>query len=273
MGPGSLITLLDRPLGVTGVTNPEAATGGQDAASIDDLRSDAPRTVLTLGRAVSITDYQSYAATFAGIAKAYAIWIPNGPGRGVFITVAGVGGASLPAGNPTLTNLVKSLHDYGNPLIPITVQSFLETLFGLSADLQYAPAYDTAAARAGVQVQVLKALYQAYSFEERTFGQGVSADEVSTIIQNVPGVVAVNVTNLFTVATSRAGDLAGQGAFTVSGLNNWLAQHVDLSRPFSDSPSRICPYLPVADAQSIPLPAEILVLDPDPSQVTLGVMS
>jgi hypothetical protein len=273
VAPGTLTTLLDRPLGVGGVTNPEAATGGQDAASIDDLRSDAPRTVLTLGRAVSITDYQSYAATFAGIAKAYAIWIPNGPGRGVFITVAGVGGAALPPGNPTLTNLVTSLQDYGNPLIPITVQSFLETLFGLSADLQYAPAYDNAAARADVQAQVLKALYQAYSFQERTFGQSVSADEVSTIIQNVPGVVAVNVTNLFTVATSRAGDLAGQGAFTLSGLSNWLAQQVSLSRPFSDSPSRICPYLPVADAQSMPLPAEILVLDPDPSQVTLGVMS
>jgi hypothetical protein len=273
VAPGALTTLLDRPLGVSGVTNPEAATGGQDAASIDDLRSDAPRTVLTLGRAVSITDYQSYAATFAGIAKAYALWIPSGPGRGVFITVAGVGGAALPPANPTLTNLVSSLQDYGNPLIPITVQSFLETLFGLSADLQYAPAYDNAAARAGVQAQVLKALYRAYSFEERTFGQSVSADEVSAIIQNVPGVVAVNVTNLFTVATSRAGDLASQGAFTLAGLNNWLAQHVSLPRPFSDSPSRICPYLPVADTQSVPLPAEILVLDPDPSQITLGVMS
>jgi len=273
VGAGTLTTLVDRPLGVSGVTNPEAATGGQDAASIDDLRSDAPRTVLTLGRAVSITDYQSYAATFAGIAKAYAIWIPNGPGRGVFITVAGVDGAALPPGNPTLTNLVTSLQDYGNPLIPITVQSFLETLFGLSADLRYAPAYDNAAARAGVQAQVLQALYQAYSFEERTFGQSVSADEVSTIIQNVPGVVAVNVTSLFTVATSRAGDLTGQGAFTLSGLKNWLTQQVTLPRPYSDSPSRICPYLPVADAQSIPLPAEILVLDPDPSQITLGVMS
>jgi hypothetical protein len=120
---------------------------------------------------------------------------------------------------------------------------------------------------------VLQALYQAYSFAERTFGQSVSADAVATVIQSVPGVVAVNVTKLFTVATSRAGDLASQGAFTLSGLNNWLAQQVSLPRPYSDSPSRICPYLPVANAQSLPLPAEILVLDPDPSQVILGLMS
>ena len=61
-------------------------------------------------------------AAFAGIAKAYAIWIPSGPGRGVFITVAAAGGSALPPGNPTLDNLITALHNYGNPLIPIHVQ-------------------------------------------------------------------------------------------------------------------------------------------------------
>ena len=183
VGPGTLTTLMDRPLGVSGVTNPTAATGGQDPASIDDLRSSAPQTVLTLGRAVSITDYQSYASTFAGIAKAHAIWIPNGPGRGVFLTVAGVNGSALPPGNPTLTNLVTSLHNFGNPLIPITARSFLETLFGLSADLQYDPSYDPPTVKAAV----LQALTQAYSFAARTFGQGVSVDEIAAVIQAVAG--------------------------------------------------------------------------------------
>jgi hypothetical protein len=267
---GSLTTLVDRPLGVSGVTNPESATGGQDAQSISDVRSNAPQTVLTLGRAVSITDYQSYAATFAGIAKAYAIWIPAGPGRGVFLTVAGVDGAELQPGNPTLTNLVTSLKNYGNPLIPITAVSFLETLFGLSADVQYDPAFD----QPTVHAQVLATLSQAYSFANRTFGQGVSVDEVATIIQAVPGVVAVNVKEIHTVATSKAGDLASQGgAFTLTKYANWLMQHVPLPRPFSDSPTRICPYLPVANLTALPYPAEILVLDPDPKAVNLGVMS
>jgi hypothetical protein len=270
VGAGALTTLMDRPLGVSGVTNPEAATGGQDPASIDDLRSAAPQAVMTLGRAVSITDYQSYASTFAGIAKAHAIWISSGPGRGVFLTVAGVNGAALPPGNPTLTNLVASLHNFGNPLIPITAQSFLETLFGLSADLQYDPKYDPPT----VKAQVLQALSQAYSFTARTFGQGVSVDEVAAVIQAVPGVVAVNVTDIHIVATSAGGDLASQaGGFTLSNLNNWLAQQVTLPRPFSDSPTRICAYLPVAGALAVPLPAEILVLDPDPKSVVLGVMS
>ena len=266
---GSISILVDRPLGVSGVNNPQDATGGQDPQSVDDIRTNAPQTVLTLGRAVSITDYENFASTFAGIAKAHAIWIPSGPGRGVFLTVAGVGGAALPPGNPTLSNLVTSLQNYGNPLIPISAQSFLETLFGLAADLKYDPAFDTT----GVKAQVMASLTQAYSFAARTFGQGISADEVAAFIQAVPGVLAVNVTKLYTVATSTAGDLAGQGSFTITKLNNWLAQQVSLTRTASGSASRICAYLPVADPHAVPLPAEILVLDPDPKSVVLGVMA
>jgi hypothetical protein len=265
---GSITILVDRPLGVNGVNNPQSATGGQDAQSVDDIRENAPLSVLTLGRAVSITDYENFAANFAGIAKAHALWIPSGPGRGVFLSVAGVGGAALPPGNPTLGNLIAALQNYGNPLIPITAQSFLETLFGLSADLKYDPSFDQAA----VKTQVLASLAQSYSFAQRTFGQGVSADEVSALIQAVPGVVAVNIKQIHTVATSAAGDLAGSGSFTVTRLNQWLAQQVTLTRVASGSAARICGYLPVAELHALPLPAEILVLDPDPKSVVLGVM-
>jgi hypothetical protein len=267
---GALTTLMDRPLGVSGVTNPEAATGGQDPQSIDGIRTNAPQTVLTLGRAVSITDYQNFAATFAGIAKAYAIWIPNGPGRGVFLTVAGVDGVALPPGNGTLNNLVTSLQNYGNPLVPITAVTFLETLFGFSADLAYRPGSDIPT----VKANVLQALYRTYSFANRDFGKGVSVDEISAVIQAVPGVVAVNVTKLYAVATSQAGDLTGQaGGVTPASLNKWLSQPVSLPRPYMTPLTRICAYLPVPDTQSLPLAAEILVLDPDPKQVYLGTMS
>ena len=88
------------------------------------------------------------------------------------------------------------------------------------------------------------------------------------------GVVAVNVTDLHIVATSAGGDLAGQaGGFSLSNLNNWLAQQVALPRPFSDSPARICAYVPVPGVLAAPQPAEILVLDPDPKSVVLGVMA
>ena len=268
---GTLTTLMDRPLGVSGVTNPQSATGGQAPQSVDGIRSTAPQTVLTLGRAVSIADYESYASTFAGISKAYAIWIPSGPGRGVFLSVAGVNGEALPPSNPTLGYLIDSLQNFGNPLIPITAISFLETLFSLSADVRYDPRYT----QPTVQAQILATLSETYSFVNRTFGQGVSWDEIAAVIQAVPGVIAVNVTSITPGVTSAAGDLAGQGgAFSITKMNNWLAQQITtpLPRPPSD-PSRICPYLPIPSLTALPQPAEILVLDPSPAAVKLGVMS
>ena len=265
---GSITTLVDRPLGVSGVNNPQAATGGDDPQSVDDILENAPLSVLTLGRAVSITDYQNYAQSFAGIAKAYAIWIPSGPGRGVFVTVAAAGGSALPTSNPTLDNLITSLHDNGNPLIPIHVQSFLETLFGLSADIKCHPGYDFDA----VKANVLQQLRQKYSFNARTFGQGVSVDEVAAFIQAVPGVMAVNVIKLETGATSTAGDLSS-GAWSVSAYNSWLSQQVSLTRPPSSSPTRICPHLRLANPGALPYAAEILVLDPNPKNVVVGVMA
>jgi hypothetical protein len=270
VGANTLTTLIDRPLGVSGVTNPSAATGGQDPQSVADIRSNAPLAVLTLGRAVSLADYENYASTFAGIAKAYAVWIPSGPGQGVFLTVAGVNGAALRSGNPTLNNLVTSLRNYGNPLIPISVQSFVETLFGLSADVQYDPGYD----QPTVQALLLQTLSQAYGFAQRNFGQGVSVDEISTVIQNVAGVIAVNVREINVVASSTGGDLTSlSNGFTVSNWNNWMAQQVSVPRPYANSKTSIPAYLPAANTQSLPLPAEILVLDPDPGSVILGVMS
>src|SRR5260370_41976317 len=48
VSPNTVTTLIDRPLGVSGVTKPAAPTRGQDADAIDPLRTCAPPTVLTL---------------------------------------------------------------------------------------------------------------------------------------------------------------------------------------------------------------------------------
>jgi predicted phage baseplate assembly protein len=269
---GALTTLIDRPLGVSGVTNPGPATGGQDPQTVSGIRQNAPQTVLTLGRAVSITDYQNFASTFSGISKAYAIWIPSGAQQGVFLTIAGTNGAELQAGSPTNANLAAALQAYGNPLIPITIQTYVETLFSINANVQYDPAYQQPV----VKAQILETLSGAFNFESRAFGQGVSMDEVSTVIQNVPGVVAVNVTSLVRGSySSQGGDIGQAGAPTVSQWNVWLASLLNppLARPYQDPPNGLCCYMPMASPLSPPQPAEILVLDPRPTGVVLGVMS
>jgi hypothetical protein len=269
VGAGTITTLVDRPLGVGGVSNPMPATGGQDPQSVNDIRANAPLSVLTLGRAVSLADYQNFAATFAGIAKAFALWIASGPYRGVFLTVAGAGGAALPPGNPTLANLVAAFAQWSNPNVAVYAQSFYDTTFRISADLAYDPRRDATVVEAAVRA----ALTCAYSFAARGFGEGVSGDEIAMLIQNVPGVVAVNVTEVAVVATSTAGDL-GSAGYSVSAYNAWLAGALTtpLPRPCAGA-NHICPYVPVAAYGSLPTPAEILVLDPDPKKLVLGAMS
>jgi predicted phage baseplate assembly protein len=269
---GAISTLMQRPLGVGSVVNPGPATGGQDAQSVDDIRANAPQTVLTLGRAVSVVDYQNYAATFAGIAKANAVWIPSGSARGVFVTVASVGGVGLQPGNLTLTNLQTSLTNYGNPLIPVYAATFIETLFDLSAQVAYDPSFSQPA----VTAQILATLAGEYSFANRSFGQGVSAAEVAAVIQGVPGVIAVNVTGITATVSSSAGDLANMnGGFTVSNWQAWVQGQISqpLPRPSSGSGTSICPYVPIASSAGLPLAAEILVIDPNPNNIVLGVMS
>lgn len=268
VGAGSITTLVDRPVGVSGVTNPSPATGGQDPQTVADIKACAPMSVQTLGRAVSITDYQNFAATFAGIAKASALWVPSGFFRGVFLTVAAAGGSALPSGNLTLGNLTAALIAFGNPAIALRVVSFWETLFGLEADLKYDPAYSVD----NVNAAVMALLNSTYGFANRSFGQGVSGDELAALIGGVAGVVAVNVTSVKIIATSAAGDL-GKAGYSVANWQNWIQQQKHPKRERSGSPSAICPYHPMPHRHRLPDPAEILVISPNPSDVVLGVMS
>lgn len=268
VGAGSITTLVDRPVGVNGVTNPLPAAGGQDPQTVTAIQANAPTSVQTLGRAVSITDYQNFAATFAGIAMASALWIPGGFFRGVFVTVAAAGGSALPLGNLTLNNVTAALIAFGNPAIPVRAISFWETLFGLEADLTYDPAYSAAE----VQAAVMALLNSTYSFANRSFGQGVSGDELAALIQGVAGVVAVNVTKVKVIATSAAGDL-GSAGYSVANWQSWISQQKHPKRPRSHSPTAICPYVQTPHRNRLPDPAEILVISPNPSDVVLGVMS
>ena len=267
---GAITTLVDRPVGVSGVTNPQAATGGQDAQSVDDIRTNAPLSVLTLGRAVSLADYQNFAATYPGIVKAAAMWVPSGPYRGIWLTVAASGGTQLLPTDQTWSNLIASLESYGNPNVAVNVQSFYETTFGFSANILYDPAYSQPA----VAAAVMTLLQTTYSFANQTFGQGVYADEIAALIQGVTGVIAVNVSPPKVVATSQAGDI-GSAAFSVAAYYAWSLQAISppLQRPCTTANNGICPFVPVASLTAPPSPAEILVLDPNPINVVLGTMS
>jgi hypothetical protein len=187
------LTLLSGPApSVRSVTNPVSATGGADPEVLADARRNAPLSALTLGRVVSLQDYQDFARMFPGVAKALATWSADGPVRGVMITIAGPGGEVFQDSSQTVINLLAALASVGDPFVPLRVVSFTPLTFTVAGAVKVDQAYDPAAVLAAAGT----ALQAAFSFQARDFGQDVAVSQVLQVIHSVPGVVAVELTSL-----------------------------------------------------------------------------
>lgn len=189
---GQLSLLPARPLGVKEVVNPVKSAGGDDPESLDQARENAPLTVLTLDRLVSLRDYEDFARAFSGVSKALATWTWNVHSRGILVTVAGPEGAEIADNSETHGKLLKALVDYGNPLLPVAVKNYRKVLFRLSGTVSVAS--DHILEKAGVAVK--EALVRQFGFAARGFGRPVAMSEVMAAIQNVPGVVFVDIDKL-----------------------------------------------------------------------------
>ncbi len=115
----TLTQLATRPLGLKGVANPAAALGGTDAEGEDSARRSMPIATRTLGRVVSLLDYEDFALAFAGIAKAQAAVLPLRGGRTIVVTVAAEDGAPIDSASPVWNNLLAALHAAGDPLVKV----------------------------------------------------------------------------------------------------------------------------------------------------------
>ena len=200
---GQLTQPLDRPQGLQSVTNPAAATGGEDPATAADARQSAPLPTLMLDRIVTLEDYQNFALNFGGIGMALATWTWFGTTRGIFLTVAGDGGIVLNANDLVVQNLTLAIQDYGLPYVPVAIASYVPVLFEIAAQIKVdAPMYDATL----VIAQVWQSLATAFAFGMLAPGEGIAASRIIEIAQGVPGVIALQLT-----ALNPSGALPGTG--------------------------------------------------------------
>ena len=96
---------MTRPLGLKSVSNPVAAQGGTDPEPADQARRTMPLGTRTLGRAVSLLDYEDFALAFTGIAKAQAQVLQLPPGRRSRSPSPGRTARRCPTANPVWNNL------------------------------------------------------------------------------------------------------------------------------------------------------------------------
>lgn len=233
VAPDQLSLLLTRPLGVKAVTNPVATSGAADREELTDARRNAPLTVLTLDRIVSLQDYEDFVRAFAGVAKASATWTWDGGARGVFVTVAGPDGAEIDLGGDFGVDLLGAIRDASVPGVPVRVQSYRKGagLFTVAGRVKIDLDYESAT----VVKAVRSALAARFSFEARSFGEPVMLSEVVAVMQSTSGVVAVDIDRL-----SRNDAAAGSPALH----------------------ARLVAAMPQAGSRGDVSPAELLVLAP-----------
>jgi hypothetical protein len=223
----SITTLMSRPPGLRAVTNPRPASGGSDPQPLADARTSAPLTVLTLERVVSLADYENFARAFVGVGKAQAIAVWSGETRMVYLTVAAADGSSIQKGSQLYNTLLGAINGLKDPVQIFQVGGYQSLAFNLSAALLIDKVnFDKAA----VYAAVTSALIAAFSFDNRAFGQAVTAAEIVTLIQKVPGVLACDLSQLYL-----SGDPAGPGqteppAFLASSPARWENGAVQLAQ-------------------------------------------
>ncbi len=179
---------MTRPLGLRSVTNPLATGLAADLEPADAVRAHAPQTVLTLGRVVSLKDFEDFARSVPGIGKAKASWIWDGKHRLVHLTVFGAGGQSVD--DQAIADLGSALRSSGDPRLPLRIESADVITVTIAASVVVDPRYVAAA----VHDDTTAAITAALSADARELAQALTSGDVIMAAHGVPGVVAITIT-------------------------------------------------------------------------------
>ncbi|HAJ38455.1 MAG TPA: putative baseplate assembly protein, partial [Chloroflexi bacterium] len=199
VGAGALSLLKTRPLGVRSVTNPVAAGGAEDPETLERARTNAPQTVMTLERIVSLQDFTDFANAFAGVGKAQAVAIRQGERLLIHLTIADASGDPVTSSDALFLNLRDAIDAARDPAAMVELASFTPLTFRLKATVQYDSRYLEVDVRAALEA----ALRTAFAFPARGFGQPVTAAEIMEVMHSVAGVIAVDLDELaYVVAPS-----------------------------------------------------------------------
>jgi predicted phage baseplate assembly protein len=188
-----LTQLMSRPLGLKSVSNPIDAEGGTDPEAPDAARQRIPLVTRTLGRAVSLLDYEDFARAYSGVAKAQAQVLALPVGTTIAITVAGPRGAALTPASPVWQHLLGAFADNGDPHVAVQLLAYQASTFRVGLKVKRDPDYEIDTVLAAVEA----ALRAHFAFDPRELAAPVQQSDVIAVAQAVPGVVAVALTRLY----------------------------------------------------------------------------
>ena len=192
VGIGTITTLLTNYQAGLTVNNAEAALGGADIESIESIRINAPLSVSSGNRAVTLGDYASLAVQVTGVAKAVA---RAAAFTNVTLYVAPFGDRGTTGTELTdvFVNLANKVKLYLEPKMPpgasVTVLPPTFVPINITAVIYALPQWKNST----VQNNVTKALQEILAFDNVLYGQRISLHYVMSALANTPGVNYSNV--------------------------------------------------------------------------------
>lgn len=244
LAAGQLSTLLERPVGVRGVSNPLPTEGGVDPETLDHAREAAPVTVRTFGRAIALSDFADVARQTGMAAAAKATWTWIGLEQAIQLTVSGGNGQRLSP--DALAALHSSLTHSRDPNHLLIIGNLWRVPIVVTARILRDPVFE----KDSVQHAARTALSDFMRFERQPMGRPLHLSQIIAVLQGARGVAAVDV------------DL-----FQIKGFAGWTAAWLS-RRGLTGAP--VQPHIRLFEARPRPPVAMLdpaalagLALDPD----------
>lgn len=193
--PPSTVNIIVEPViyGVS-VTNPDAATGGLNAESLDSIRINAARSFRSRDRAVTLADYVAVAESVDGVAKAKAVG-NNGSSVAVYVAPED-DGTKQPALSQALDDYTTSWLE-SRAMAGVTIQVFSAafTDIHIAMDVHCEPT----ARQDEVQAEVEETLDYFFRYQNMGFDLTISAQGIYNRLTGITGLDYVEITGLDTV--------------------------------------------------------------------------
>ena len=179
------------------VTGDGAAKGGADAESTDDIRINAPKSVRTLNRAVSLRDYAELCIQVSGVAKSISI-ADVYTSVTVYFAPFGDKGVETDGVTPSavFNTLKTSILDYLVDRVPANTTVTLQPPFYVPIDLNISitvlPQYKQTLVQSAVEETILLLL----DFANVSFADRITIQDIMTAISSVNGVAYANLSKL-----------------------------------------------------------------------------
>ena len=248
------ITLvLTKPLGVKSVINPLGATGGANREDRDQARRNAPLAVMALDHLVSVQDYEDFARTYAGIAKASSARLSDGRRQLVHLTIAGSEDIPIATTSDLFLNLRLALRQFGDPYQSIQIAVRKLKLLVISAKVRLEPDY----LWKFVEPKIRAALLDYFSFARRELGQDALPSEALSVMQAQAGVAYVDLDTFDAVSEDASPQQLANLGTTLKLQPRILVNKAKIDPKATDPTKRI---LPAELAYLNPAVADTLIL-------------